>query len=76
MKSFITIIVSFLFATNCYSQITTITAKEKEESKIEVQKYDSLENLNNKNVLLHEGQTLFLKGTKHAKGNNYYYVFY
>ena len=76
MKSFITIIASFLFATNCYSQITTITAKEKEESKIEVQKYDSLENLNNKNVLLHEGQTLFLQGSKYAKENNYYQSFF
>lgn len=75
MKSFITIIASLLFATSCYSQITTITTKEKEES-IEVQKYDSLESLNSKNVLLHEGQTLFLKGTKYAKENNYYYIFF
>ena len=76
MKSFITIIASFLFITNCYSQITTITAKEKEESELEVQKYDSLENLNNKNVLLHEGQTLFLQGSKYAKENNYYGIFF
>lgn len=75
MKIFITI-VSFLFAASCYSQITTITAKEKEEPKVEVQKYDSLENLNNKNLLLHEGQTLFLQGGKYAKENNYYRVFY
>jgi len=76
MKAFITIITSLLFVTNCYSQITTITAKEKDESTVEVQKYDSLESLNSKNVLLHEGQTLFLKGTKYAKENNYYYIFF
>jgi len=76
MKLFITIIASLLFATNCYSQITAITAKDKEESEVEVQKYDSLESLNSKNVLLHEGQTLFLKGTKYAKENNYYYIFF
>jgi len=76
MKAFITIITSLLFVTNCYSQITTITAKEKDESTVEVQKYDSLESLNSKNVLLHEGQTLFLKGTKYAKENNYYRIFF
>ena len=76
MKAFITIITSLLFVTNCYSQITTITAKEKDESTVEVQKYDSLESLNYKNVLLHEGQTLFLKGSRYAKENNFFCTFF
>lgn len=63
-----------IVTTNCYSQITTIvTPKEKEK---EILKYDSLENLNPKNVMLHVGQTLFLKGDSYSKENGFSYNFY
>lgn len=57
-------IIFLLLSISCYSQITTITTKEKEE---EIQKYDSLESLNYKNARLHLGQTLFIKGNKYEK---------
>lgn len=64
-----------LFVINCYSQITTITTKVKEEPK-EIQAYDSLETLNFKNVLSHKGQTIFIKGSSYAKENGYYHYFF
>lgn len=72
MKILTTFIIC-LFAINCYSQITAIT-KVKEENK-EIQAYDSLETLNLKNVLSHKGQTIFIKGSKHAKEHGYLYDF-
>lgn len=64
-----------LLATNCYSQITAITPKAKEEPQ-EIQAYDSLETLNFKNVLSHKGQTIFIKGSSYAKENGYPYIFF
>ena len=69
------IFIACLFATNCYSQITTITTKAKEEPQ-EIQAYDSLETLNFKNALSHKGQTIFIKGSSYAKENGYYHYFF
>lgn len=75
MKLIVTLTISILFALNAYSQITTISTKEKEDF-INTQKYDSLASLDIDNALLHKGQTLFLKGTSYAKENNYYDIFF
>lgn len=72
MKILTTFIIC-LFAINCYSQITAITKVE--ENPKEIQIYDSLETLNLKNVLSHKGQTIFIKGSKHAKEHGYHYDF-
>lgn len=64
-----------LISINCYSQITTIIAKTKEEP-VKAQKYDSLENLNYDNAALHTGQTLFLKGNSYSKENGFYSDFF
>lgn len=69
------IFIAWLLATNCYSQITAITPKAKEEP-LEIQAYDSLETLNFKNVLSHKGQTIFIKGSNYTKENGYYHDFF
>lgn len=73
MKIITLITGSLLLAINCYAQITTIEEKEKP---IEVQKYDSLESLRIENAPQHVGQTLFLKGTEHAKKNDFFMIFF
>lgn len=75
MKLIAALTISLLFAINSYSQITTISTKDKDDF-INTQKYDSLASLDIDNALLHKGQTLFLKGTSDAKENNFYRMFF
>lgn len=64
-----------MFPIVSHAQITIGNQTQNEKSQIEL-KYDSLSNINEKNIMSLKGQALFVKGSVFSKENGFSHLFY
>lgn len=70
----IKLLIILLISTNSFSQITKLKLDSEKKEIIKIDPYDSLENINFKNVKKHIGQTLYLKENSWSKKEGGYSI--
>jgi len=74
-KKVFSILLMMALAISTFAQINVITRAKEPKLERVVQQYDSLQNINEENIMLHQGQTIFFKSNSFYKPGNQFHAF-